>query len=83
MAVRTKSPSAQSMKKKARELLAFVEDHAPKYKDPAELFIVVFGPHGKATMMFPTKNDWAALARTPEIKKIYRILEAVPVNSRR
>jgi hypothetical protein len=81
MAVNAKSSVSRVVQLKARHLLKFVQENAPECKGPAELFIVVFGPRGKATRMFATDKDWAAFERTAESKKIRKLLEALPVKS--
>ncbi len=83
MVIKAKATPGRAVKAKARQLLTFVKENVREHNDPAELFIVIFGPHGKATMMFPTKREWAAFARTDEIKEINRLLEALPVKPAR
>ena len=75
MPVKSKSRGNPSVKAKAKELLAFAYEHLREGQSAPELFIVIFGPHGKARMTFPTKKEWAAFQQSEEIKEIERLIE--------
>ena len=63
---------------RARQLLAFAEERAAQAADWVELHNALFGLGGKATALFPTEAERAALSRTPEYKRVLALLDGLP-----
>jgi hypothetical protein len=82
MAVTLKSKS-ESIKVKAKKLLEFAQEQARLGKRGPELFIVVFGPHGKARSLFTTTQEWSAFHRSEEIQDVYKLIESVAATASR
>lgn len=80
MAVIAKSKPV-SIKARTKKLLEFAQEQVELGQSGPELFIVVFGPHGKARTLFTTEQEWAAFHRCEEIKSIYHLIESVAATS--
>jgi predicted HicB family RNase H-like nuclease len=81
MAVKINSKPSPAVKTKARQLLTFAKERAQAGNGSAELFIVIFGPQGKARFMFPNKTERAAFERTAEHREIRKLIEMAASSS--
>jgi hypothetical protein len=77
MAAKTNPAVSQTFKAKARQVLAFAKQQKRDGKSPAELFLVVFGAHGKINITFPTQRERAAFERTEEYAALRNVIETV------
>ena len=71
MTVKIKS----AIKEKAQLLLNFADEQIRNGKSGPELFLTIFGIHGKARKVFSSKKDWQAFEQTDEIDEIHRRIE--------
>src|ERR1700722_17812677 len=78
MPVKNKPKVSSKIVAKAREVVAFAEQRAGEGMDSMELFIVLFGPNGKATRAFPTNAEHAAFSKTQEYKQILALMDHLP-----
>ena len=68
----------RSILAKARKVLAFAQDLAPRASNRSELFNAVFGPGAKAAEFFSTESDRRAFWKTKERRQIWELINTLP-----
>ena len=81
MPARAKPSISATAKAKVKQVLAFAQQKARHCKDPAELFVVIFGPRGKVNVTFPTEKERIAFAHAEEQEAIEDLFKTFPVAS--
>src|SRR5438105_4606999 len=78
MATQRKTKPVGIVKEKARRVLAFAEEKALEVPYGMDLFNAIFGPDGKATLLFPAESERTAFTRTAECKRIHALINTLP-----
>jgi hypothetical protein len=81
MPVKKKSTVSRKFAAKAREVLAFAEQRAGEVANWIELSNALFSSGGKASLVFETEAERAAFTRTPEYRRILKLLDSLPTPS--
>jgi hypothetical protein len=75
---KVKQKAGTTITERARLVLAFAVQHAPKVTDWLELHFALYGIDGKATALFPTEPERAAFMRTAEYKRVLALMNTLP-----
>lgn len=64
--------------RKTAQLLKFAEQRLQQSSDWVDFHNALFGIGGKATELFPTESERAALIRTPECRRLFAMMDRLP-----
>jgi hypothetical protein len=78
MAAKLKASVSSHVAAKARKVLKFAEDRATQAADWVELHNALYGLGGKATELFATEAERTAFCKTPEYRRISKLMDTLP-----
>lgn len=78
MATKKHSAVSSRIATKAKEILRFAEDRAKQSGDWVELHNALYGLGGKATELFATESERTAFCKTPEYRRISKLMDTLP-----
>jgi hypothetical protein len=78
MAAKTKTKVSPRIVARARQVLAFAEEHARQAASWIELSNALFGPDGKVMEAFATEAERTAFCKTQEYKRMLALLDSLP-----
>jgi len=78
MATKLKAPVTSLIAAKARRVLKFAEERVRQSADWVELHNALYGIGGKATELFATEAERTAFCKTPEYRRISKLMDTLP-----